>query len=94
MTKIRHHAPVVVPADLEFFTQLETQAVLRCQLKELIDLGKLVKVNIGGHWLITGGSVRGYIAECAANPRPSGRSLCAKALNADHPASRRRARAP
>ncbi len=47
--------------------------------RDLIRDGKLIVVNVGGKNLITGSSVRGYLAECAANPRPSGRSLCTRA---------------
>jgi hypothetical protein len=73
-----------VPLDFELFTQLETQQILRCAQNkrvELIRAGKLVVINVGGKKLITGKSLRAYLADCAAHPQQSGRSLCATSLH-------------
>jgi hypothetical protein len=73
-----------LPPDLEYFTQAEADQILRCRKGkrlELIRSGKLVVVNVRGKQLITGLSIRGYLAECAANLKPSVRSLSARQLN-------------
>ncbi|TPW00267.1 MAG: hypothetical protein USCAAHI_00288 [Beijerinckiaceae bacterium] len=80
-------APFDVPLHLELFTQSEADQILRCRKgkrMELIRAGKLVVVDVAGKKLITGRSIRAYLSECAANPRPSGRSLSARQLNDWH----------
>jgi hypothetical protein len=70
--------------DLEFFTQLEADKILRVGKStrlNLIRAGKLTVINVGGNRLVTGSSLRGYIADCVANPQPTGRSLGAKRTN-------------
>lgn len=76
--------PFQVPEDLEYFTQNEADSILRIGKStrmELIHRGTLVAINVGGNRLITGRSIRAYLAECAADPRPTGRSLSGRQFN-------------
>jgi hypothetical protein len=80
-----------IPADLELFTQLEAEQILHCgktKRQELTRDGKLVVANVAGKHLVTGRSIRSYLAECATSPTPSGRSLSAKQLNRRNAAAR------
>jgi hypothetical protein len=72
-----------IPEDLELFSMPELDQILHCargKRNELIRAGEIEVITVAGKQMAKGRSVRGYIARCSN--KPSGRSLCAKQLNA------------